>query len=470
MQGGAIASPRPGGVSERRIVVALLFAAIYTLTVYTLSGRPEGAGWSWIIATVAGGAILARLVGWKPALVLALALMAAGQAGDPWEGAMAGRPADAARMIVCAGGALVLVFLLWGMRKAAGRTAERYRVVVESASDGILITDDEGNYLWANTRALEMFGYTRVDMLDLNLAHLVSEEDLRALPIQGADRRTGAPVLRECRAWRKTGEALTLEISCRSLMDGRFIAMMRDVTERKRAENALKASLREKEVLLREIHHRVKNNLQIVSSLLKMHSRYVHDEEALARFTDSLERIKSIALLHERLYLSKDLARIDFAEYAPNLVDSLAATYGANADKVLLEVDVKDVSLELETAVPCGLILTELVTNALKYAFPGSARGSVRIRMEGQAKDDTVCLVVADTGVGMPEAAGRPDSLGMKLVTTLVKQLHGEMEIERSHGTQVTIRFPRRTAGSGGGPQGEDREDYERAITADSGR
>lgn len=458
-------SPNLGGSGERRVAAALLFTAIYTLTIYALNSRPEGVGWLWVLITCGGAAILIRLAGWKPALAVCLPLAAASQAGNLWAGAIQGQPADVLRLAAFAAGALALLFLLRGMRKAQSRTKELYRVVAESASDGILITDSRGDYLWANSKTLEMFGYTRVEMLDLNLAHLVAEEDLRALTAPGPAGWSGEPALRECHALRKSGDGFTVEMSCRRLTDGRFIAILRDVTERKRAENEIKASLREKEVLLREIHHRVKNNLQIVSSLLNLHSRYVEDENALARFTDSLERIKSIALLHEKLYLSKNLARIDFGEYAPHLADSLATTYGVNPDRVLLEVDVKDVSLELESAVSCGLILTELVTNAFKYAFPGNATGRVRIRMERQ-RDGMVFLEVADTGVGMPEAAGRPDSLGLKLVTTLVRQLRGQMEIGRGQGTRVTIRFPRHP--SAAGAPGEHREEYERAINANS--
>ena len=469
MSSGASKPPKLPGISDGRLTAGLLFAVVYTLTVHVLNGEPGAAGAWWIVAVPGGGLILSRFFGWKPALAVTLTLAATSQTSWPWSAALAGRPADVLRLTIYAGGAITVLVSLRGMRRALGRTEERYQALAESASDGILITDFEGNYLWANSQASEMFGYDRLEMVDLNLARLIVPEDLRTLPIRGASGKSGAPVLRECRARRKTGEQLTVEMSCRTLMDGRFMAIMRDVTERKRAENEMKASLREKEVLLREIHHRVKNNLQIVSSLLSLQSRSVKDPEALGKFTDSLERIKSIALLHEKLYLSKNLARIDFAEYAPNLVSSLAATYHADQDGVRLETDVKDVSLELETAVPCGLILTELVTNALKYAFPGGAPGRIRIGMERRA-DDTVCLRVADTGVGMPEGVRNPDSLGLKLVTTLVEQLKGRMEIRRQNGTEVTICFPLRPARTAGGGWEERVEEDERAITADSGR
>jgi len=454
------------GVSGRRLTVGLLFTAVYALSVWTLGAGVEeaGAGW-WLAALIGGGLALWRLFGWRPALALALALLVAGQTRHPWRGVQAGRPDDVVRMIVYAGGALMVLASLRIMKKAMGRTEERYRALAESASDGILITDMTGAYLWANLRACEIFGYSRLEMLDMSLGRLLAAEDLRELPVRGRDRSAGSSVLRECRAWKKNGEQATLEISCRTLMDGRFMAIMRDVTERKRADEELRASLREKEVLLREIHHRVKNNLQIVSSLINMKSRGVSDPDALARFTDSLERIKSIAMLHEKLYLSKNLDKIDFAEYAPNLVMSLASTYRVDPERVRLEVDVKDVSLELDAAVPCGLILTELVTNALKYAFPAGRRGRIRIEIARQP-DDTVVVRVADTGAGMPEQrpAGNKDSLGLKLVATLTKQLKGRLEIRHVEGAEFTITFPLRGAAEEGNGAGARREECEHVI------
>ncbi len=439
-----------GDACDRRLVIGLLFTAVYTVAVWTLGARMDRAGQAWMIAAIGGGGVaLWRMFGWRPALALSLALLAATQASCPWRGAREGRPEDVLRMVIYAGGAVAILASLRLMRNTLGRSEERYRALAEAASDGILITDTAGNYLWANSRACEIFGYGRMEILDLNLAQVLAPEDLRALPVRGPSGTVTSHVLRECRAWKKGGEQVTLEISCRTLMDGRFMAIMRDVTARKQAHDELKASLREKEVLLREIHHRVKNNLQIVSSLINLKSRGVSDPDALARFTDSLERIKSIAMLHEKLYLSKNLARIDFAEYAPNLVHSLATTYRVDPDAVELNVRVKDVSLELEAAVPCGLILTELVTNALKYAFPAGRRGRVDIEMI-TLPDETVQVRVADTGVGMKEtiATRNPDSLGLKLVATLTRQLKGRFEIRRTEGTEFTITFPQR-GGSG---------------------
>jgi two-component sensor histidine kinase len=243
------------------------------------------------------------------------------------------------------------------------------------------------------------------------------------------------------------------------------MAILRDVTARKRAEEELKASLHEKDVLLREVHHRVKNNLQVVSSLLHIQARHVRDPDALARFTESLEQIKAIALLHEKLYLSKNIAQIDFAEYLPNLVSSLVAAYRAGADGVKVEVEVGDVSLDLESAVPCGLIVTELVTNALKYAYPAGRMGRIRVELfPGERR--ALILRVADDGIGMREGQeiGSSASLGLRLVTTLVRQLHGTLDVRHDGGTEFGITFAPGRAGT----EAAGKEEYEYALPTDS--
>jgi PAS domain S-box-containing protein len=449
--------------ADRRKAAGLLIAALLTLTAWALGTADQLGG--LLVVLTAGGLALAKLFGWRPALVLTLVLLGATSPYFPWHGAWAGRPGDVLRLAIFMGVALAVVVTLRTTRKALGRSEEKYRVVAESASDGIVITDEEGRYLWANLRACEIFGYSRVEMVDVSLGEIVDPEDLRNLPVRPAEGEPGRCVLRECRARRKDGERIMVEMSCRTLMDGRFMAIVRDVTERKRAEDELKASLHEKDVLLREVHHRVKNNLQVVSSLLHLQARYVQDPDALARFTESLERIKAIALLHEKLYLSKNVARIDFAEYLPNLVSSLVAAYRAEADGVKVDVEVGDVSLDLESAVPCGLIVTELVTNALKYAYPAGRGGTIRVELlPGEGRG--LVLRVADDGIGMPEVReiGSLASLGLRLVTTLVQQLNGKLEARRNGGTEFRIAFSPGRAGT----EAAGKEEYEYALSTNS--
>lgn len=222
----------------------------------------------------------------------------------------------------------------------------------------------------------------------------------------------------------------------------RIAGIMDDVTESKQAIEQIKTSLHEKEVLLKEIHHRVKNNMQVITSLLSLQSKTIDDGETLAVFEDSQNRVKSMALIHETLYQSKDLSRINFAEYLQKLVAHVSRSYRIRPNAVKINLHVNDVSLPIDTAVPCGLIINELASNALKYAFPADTKGEVNITFV--RADDQYTLCVSDTGVGLP-----PDfdpeqgkSLGMKLVRMLTTQLSGEMECRNGVGTTFQITFP----------------------------
>ena len=215
-----------------------------------------------------------------------------------------------------------------------------------------------------------------------------------------------------------------------------------EIARRLEAEGRIRASLREKEVLLKEIHHRVKNNLQIISSLLNLQTGQIDDERAEAIFRESQDRVRSMALIHERLYQSEDLARVDFAEYIRSLVGYLARSYSDQAGRVRVETDVGDVSLGIDTAIPCGLIINELVSNALKHGFPEGKPGRIDVHLR-EKRDGGYRLVVSDNGVGFPDGLDfrQTDSLGLQLVTTLVDQLEGRIELDAARGTGFRIHF-----------------------------
>ncbi len=228
-----------------------------------------------------------------------------------------------------------------------------------------------------------------------------------------------------------------------------MLGIATDITARKQAEWALeqaleqiKISLNEKEVLLKEIHHRVKNNMQVITSLLSLQSKNIKDEQALSVFQDSQNRVKSMALIHETLYQSKDLSRINFAEYLQKLVAHVSRSYRIRPEAVKINTQVDDVSLPIDMAVPCGLIINELTSNSLKYAFPADTSGEVNITF-GRA-DAQYILRISDTGVGLPDDFDpeRGKSLGMKLVHMLTGQLCGELEHRNGVGTTFEIKFP----------------------------
>lgn len=215
-----------------------------------------------------------------------------------------------------------------------------------------------------------------------------------------------------------------------------------DVSDRKQAEAQLKASLAEKEVLLREIHHRVKNNLNIIYSLLDMQSRQVSDPALNSLLLDSQKRLKTMALIHEKLYCSKSLSRIDFAEYIHSLVLSISASYGMQSHQIHLDIDADPVQLNIETAIPTGLIINELVTNALKHAFPDHREGRVWIEFR-EINHGQLDLTIADNGIGLPsEASGQPSpSLGMRLVYILADQLDADLQVQSENGTRFHLTF-----------------------------
>ena len=205
----------------------------------------------------------------------------------------------------------------------------------------------------------------------------------------------------------------------------------------------LHASLKEKEVLLKEVHHRVKNNLQIVSSLLNMQVQRLEDVEVRRLLEDSRNRVQSMALIHEWLCQSNDLAEIDLARYIESLTSSLAHSFGVDPARVRLKTHVTDISLGLDVAVPCALLVNELVSNALEHAFPQGRGGEIHVGLQGDGRDHLI-LTVADDGVGLPSAIdlSAPRTMGLELVTTLAEQLDGTIELTRDGGTRFRIRFP----------------------------
>ena len=220
---------------------------------------------------------------------------------------------------------------------------------------------------------------------------------------------------------------------------------LRESTERrdrKRAEAQIKASLQEKEVLLKEIHHRVKNNLQIISSLLNLQADYLKDNQAIEIFKVSQNRIESMALIHEKLYQSKDLAKINFADYIQELATSLFCSYEVNLNAITLKMNIEDVILGIDSAIPCGLIINELIVNSLKHAFPEGKQGEISIDFCSKNASEFE-LVVSDTGIGLPKDLNLQNtkSLGLQLVNALTNQLEGNIKIMKNSGLKIIINF-----------------------------
>jgi PAS domain S-box-containing protein len=315
-----------------------------------------------------------------------------------------------------------------------------YRTIFETTGTAIIIVDEDTTIILVNREFERLSGYPKDDIEGkMSWTEFVVDEDLERMKEYHYLRRKGpdlAPRRYTFGFRNRHGEVRHMQMTV-GMIPGtmKSVASMVDITEIKEASEEIRESLREKEVLLREIHHRVKNNLQIVSSLLNLQSLSI-EEDLRDVLKESQGRIKVMAMIHENLYQSESLARINFREYVERLVDDIIVSYGASV-RTIVEVD--DMKPDIDTAIPIGLIINELVTNSVKYAFPDGT-GTVRVSLRSNGK---AVLLVSDDGVGLPADVdpGETDTLGLMLVRILTEQLDGTLTIRRDHGTEFRISF-----------------------------
>jgi PAS domain S-box-containing protein len=311
--------------------------------------------------------------------------------------------------------------------------------------------------VYNNRNLIDVLGYTSEDRqsLAITLFTMMHSDDLAQLTERQrhwVNAKEGEILQTEYRLKHASGEwryfqcQETLFACDENNLPQQILGVAVDITDRKQTQQ-LQASLREKEVLLKEIHHRVKNNLQIVYSMLRLQSRQMQDSPFASMLLESQSRIKSIALVHEKLYRSVDLSQIDFAQYIDSLVAYLFSSYKPDSSRITLETQVDPILLSIDQAVPCGLIINELVSNALKYAFPGRREGTIQVllhRDPSSHPQPQVILIVKDNGVGLPKSLDwmNTTSLGLQLVQDFVAQLKGTLNVEHHPGTTFTITFP----------------------------
>lgn len=324
--------------------------------------------------------------------------------------------------------------------KALFESEKRYRELVDNSLLAIFESGLNGEILYANDAMTKLTGYKNVDDLkDINIVHFYDKSSDREEFIEKI-KKFNSLSQKELKVVSKTGEKYDLIINAHLTSNNTISGMIMDISERKRNEEKIKKSLEEKELLLNEIHHRVKNNLQIISSLLNLQEQYVTEHPAAINvLKESQNRVVSMAMIHEMLYQSKDINRISLSDYIGNLVTTLSHSYGKNNIEMI--IDVEEAYLNIETAVPCGLIINELVSNSFKHAFPDQ-HGKLSIYLDSQNKNYQ--LVISDDGVGFPEDVDFQNvesSLGLKLVNILVKQIDGSIEVDRTSGTKFFINF-----------------------------
>ena len=322
-------------------------------------------------------------------------------------------------------------------------------MAVEQSPSIVIIADSSGRIEYINPKYATISGYSREEVTGKQMRQTsttyLSQEEIARMYEQLHD---GHEWHADFRNKKKDGSFYWVSSHISPLKNSEglithFIDVEEDITERRLAEEKLRASLKEKEVMLKEIHHRVKNNLQVISSLLNLQSANISNKQDLAVFNDCQNQVRSMALIHEKMYQSHDLAVIDFGSYSRSLTAYLIRTY-ATGCLIRVDMDVEQVFLDANQAVPCGLILNELITNCLKYAFPDSISGVITVELYEANRQ--VTLIVSDNGVGIHEGMDleQNKTMGIHLVHDLVRQIEGTIEVETGEGTCFTIRFANR--------------------------
>jgi PAS domain S-box-containing protein len=346
---------------------------------------------------------------------------------------------------------------------ALRESEERFRTIVETAAEGIWELDSSFRITYANRRMTEMLGYSREEMIGKTFSTFIDGEEIPDSIFRMERQQQGITDHFERKFRRKDGSLLWTFASVTPIFDsnGAFrgsFSMFSDITDRKRIEEELVTlnrileqrvrertvqlmnALKDREILLREVHHRVKNNLQVIISLLNLQARYITDENTLAAIRESQNRIRAMALVHERMYCSEEISSITFGDYVTFLVTSLFRFYGVDTRQVSPVISMENLPMDIDMAIPLGLIMTELVSNSLKYAFPGGMKGEIHIT-GCKASDNSYRFTVSDNGVGIPATLDwkNPDSLGLRLVNSLVTQLNGTIELDRTEGTKFSF-------------------------------
>lgn len=336
---------------------------------------------------------------------------------------------------------------------ALRQSEQKYRILSESSPDAIFIVDGTHRILYANMLASTLLGEGLREVIGATKDKPAQNPNQQERPDLIKNVLANGQIMkREDKLTSRNGKAIWLDSTFMPLYEeggGAYavLGVAHDITDRKTMETQIESSLREKEYLLKEIHHRVKNNLQVISSLLSMQARKTDDPKVKDTLTDSQNRVKSIALVHEKLYQSKSLDRIEYGDYLTKIVTYLLESFNVNPAQVSWKANAKDVYVSIDQAVPCSLIINEMITNSLKYAFPQGRKGEITISFT--LEDHNYILDYRDNGVGVPPGANleRAGSLGMQLINGLTRQLDGKLSIETAAGVHYTIIFPQKQKG-----------------------
>lgn len=318
-----------------------------------------------------------------------------------------------------------------------------------SIHDSVFITDMNDTIIFTNNAFCKTYGYETGEIIGKNVVQVWGEETKSEFIPAKKIAASGHVAAKDTSNLRKDGTTFPVSLS-RSVVHNEegeaqaVVCVARDITERVHAEQELKNSLNEKEVLLREIHHRVKNNLQIISSLLNLQAGFLKDQHTRDALRESQNRVRSMALIHERIYRSGRLSKVNFPEYVQSLANHLLSSY-RGARGVTIQVEQTELLINVELAVPCGLIVNELLSNSLKHGYPKGRNGAIHVRFSVDETDQSVLtLEVADDGVGYPANLDldNTESLGLQLINMLSQQLKGSLTIIHDTGARSLIKIP----------------------------
>ena len=324
---------------------------------------------------------------------------------------------------------------------------KKYRSLVEKAGIGIAKDDIHGNLLFFNDKFLQIFGYSQQEMRTKSIQSLIHLDDFMKFNEYRKAVLSGKKIsfTNDLRAIKKNGSVIYIKLGIESIFEngetiGTYFYLW-DISYRKSSQEKINSALLEKDFIIKEINHRVKNNMAVISSLLALQSKTVTDEKVLAALKESRNRIRTMSLIHEKLYQSKDLSNINFSEYIKKLALELFNLYNINADLINLKIDIKNALLGLDYAIPCGLIINELISNSLKYAFVDGKSGEIKI--EFTSIENKYVLTFSDNGVGFRKEIDfrNTGTMGMQLICTLVDQLDGNIQLLKGNGTVFQITF-----------------------------
>ncbi len=314
---------------------------------------------------------------------------------------------------------------------------------IEQNADAAFWMGPDARFIYVNEATTHMLGYSREQLLSMTVHDINPQFPREAWPEHWKEVKERGTYTFESNLRAIDGKMIPVDITPHFLeFEGREYncAFVRDISERKLVEEQMRSSQKEKDVLLREVHHRVKNNLQIICSLYNLQSGYIKDREAFGMVKECQNRIRAISLVHESLYHSENMSSINLREYVPILVCSLINYYEIGPDQIRVKFDIEDTFIDLNTAVPCGLIVNEIVANSLLYAFPDRMKGevSIIIRPSGEGEIE---FMLSDNGIGIPDWLIQPEkqSMGLHLIDVLISQVKGRLRINNQNGTRFHI-------------------------------